>query len=144
MKISFVSYYQYEILIELGDEVFDLIDTCINEDETIDFALFNKAYGRFWLWVLGSYEFIRTLDQNSNCFPQVYKSVISELKKELSLIRMPFAKQEYRGEKNSKAESATLVSDVDVKEKDIFFQIKEVKLSAKGLINRFYNEMSRL
>jgi len=50
-----------------------------------------------WFWVLGAYEFFRTLDQNKRCFSARLQRDVTDLKTRLAIIRMPFAKQELRG-----------------------------------------------
>lgn len=48
----------------------------------------------FWIWVLGAYEVVRTMSQHKDCFSSEKQTAISELKKKLTTIRIPFAKQE--------------------------------------------------
>ncbi|WP_170506845.1 MULTISPECIES: ubiquitin-like domain-containing protein [Ruegeria] len=57
----------------------------------------SEYYDLFWLWVLGSYEVLRTMDQHSSCFSVEKQTEIKDLKKKLHKIRIPFAKQELRG-----------------------------------------------
>lgn len=59
---------------------------------------FQRVYGLFWLWVLGSYEVARTMDQNAmRCFSEGARARTAKMKRRLAEIRMPFAKQQLRG-----------------------------------------------
>ena len=59
---------------------------------------FERYYSFFWLWVLGAYECLRTMDQHRVCFSQRVQMKVTELKKKVAILRMPFAKQELQGE----------------------------------------------
>lgn len=56
-----------------------------------------RYYGLFWLWTLGAYEVVRTMDANSEkCFGEDARKRIKVVKGKLAEIRMPFAKQQLR------------------------------------------------
>lgn len=56
-----------------------------------------RAYDHFWFWVLGAYEVLRTMDQTNGCFAPEVKAKIIAAKRQIAPLRMPFAKQEFRG-----------------------------------------------
>ena len=59
---------------------------------------FGKYYALFWLWVLGAYEVLRTMSENEDCFDKATAKEISEQKRKIAKLRMPFAKQQLCGE----------------------------------------------
>jgi hypothetical protein len=58
---------------------------------------FQRTYSLFWLWILGAYEVTRVMDQHKDCFASHLQIKITTPKRLLAEIRMPFAKQELRG-----------------------------------------------
>ena len=54
-------------------------------------------YDYFWLWVLGAYEVLRTMDEKNSMFAENVAIRTRQLKIEIAKLRMPFAKQELRG-----------------------------------------------
>ncbi|WP_172329572.1 hypothetical protein [Mangrovicoccus sp. HB161399] len=55
---------------------------------------FARYTGPFWLWILGAYEVLRTIDRNGECLSRDLRQKIAEEKRHVAQIRMPFAKQE--------------------------------------------------
>lgn len=98
--ISFSSYthIQIDVLKRTGSEILAIADNLPNELGHVESGSFIKAYGLFWLWVLGAYEVVRTMDQHKENFTQPLQIRTSEMKRTLAIIRMPFAKQENRGD----------------------------------------------
>lgn len=95
IKFSHYTVFHVNYLRDLGGEI--NLKTDEFSCNIIDAKEFNNCYGKFWLWVLGAYEVIRTLDQNKVCFASSLQTRISEQKFVLAEIRMPFAKLELRG-----------------------------------------------
>lgn len=95
---------------------------------------FSETYYQFWLWVIGAYEVIRTMDQNGDQFTDGLKAQTKDLKQFLAEIRMPFAKQELRGKAGEpiKGENSVVGIDCDMK-----FCIRGQDYSAKDTIHRF-------
>ncbi len=61
---------------------------------------FNEYYDLFWLWTLGAYEVLRTMDQHKQCFGEETAAATNQMKKDVAKLRMPFAKQELAGKKD--------------------------------------------
>lgn len=57
-----------------------------------------KYYSLFWLWVLGAYEVLRTMSENDDCFDEATAEEIHRHKRNMSKLRIPFAKQQLSGE----------------------------------------------
>jgi hypothetical protein len=53
----------------------------------------------FWLWTLGAFECLRTMGQHKDCFESPLQDKLKEMKNKVALLRVPFAKQELKGEK---------------------------------------------
>ncbi|MEW8071669.1 MAG: hypothetical protein AB2788_21940 [Candidatus Thiodiazotropha endolucinida] len=101
---------------------------------------FNNTYYRYWLWVLGAYEIIRTMDENNECFVETMQVPIKELKIYLAKIRIPFAKQEIRGKKQ-RVYGELSVTGID---QDMFFEIEGQRYSATDAITRFKCMIERI
>ena len=135
-RFSMYSQFQAEYLIEIADDISIKIDDLLMIENTIDGANFKKTYGYITLWIFGSYELIRTLCQpKDDTFSDEFKVKILELKKDLSVVRVPLAKQERKG-KNVPASEQTYIKEFDFKNKDISFNIDNSK-SIKTLIGEF-------
>jgi len=81
---------QVRTLQDVGKELLSLLESTI-VPKSIDGASFNRAYGLFWLWVLGAYEVTRTMCQAKACFSRDLSMKLAGLKQRLSILRMPFA-----------------------------------------------------
>ena len=92
IKCSLYTVTQAQSLRAVGDEIIG-ISKGLN-DRGFDVQRINDL---FWLWVLGAYETVRTMDQHKECFAEPLQTKIYDKKVYLAKIRMPFAKQELRG-----------------------------------------------
>src|SRR5258705_7882429 len=126
---------QVRTLQNVGRELFSLLDFTIGS-EPIDGESFNRAYGLFWLWVLGAYEVTRAMCQVKACFSQELSMKLATLKKRLSILRMPFAKQEYQGEQTPINGEASVAS-LDMMQRDLCFEVKGVVVSVRDMVNEF-------
>jgi hypothetical protein len=135
--IGFSVYTQIQVrtLSAFGQEILDLLDSSMAEG-SMDGQAFNRAYGMFWLWLLGAYEVTRTMCQAKSCFTAELSTKLFGLKKRLSALRMPFAKQEYEKEKTPIKDEASAYG-VDTMRKDLRFEIKGTVLSVRDLISAF-------
>jgi len=135
--IRFSPYTQIQVrtLSEFGREILDLLDSSMAKG-SVDAQAFHRAYGMFWLWLLGAYEVTRTMCQAKSCFTAELATKLIALKKRLSALRMPFAKQEYEGQKIPiKAEAS--VRGVDTIGKDFKLEVNGTVLSVRDLISTF-------
>ena len=82
---------------ELGNEILCIITQSKVAERALDSTKMMHAYNLFWFWVLGAYEVLRTMDQHKECFTATVAIEINNLKKNLAVVRVPFAKQELRG-----------------------------------------------
>lgn len=132
---SVYTHIQVCTLSALGREILALFDSYIAEGSA-DAQAVNRAYGMFWLWLLGAYEVTRTMCQAKSCFTAELSTKLIALKKRLSALRIPFAKQEYEGRKIPiKAEAS--VCGVDTIGKDFKFEVNGTVLSVRDLISAF-------
>ena len=61
---------------------------------------FTEYYDLFWLWTLGAFEVVRTMHQHrKSCFGPDLHEPMEDVLSELTLLRVPFAKQERPGKK---------------------------------------------
>ena len=140
MIFSCYTHIQKEILDNLATEIIGLLENGIvvrgDNQVEVDGRIFKQVYGKFWLWILGAYEMVRTMDQAKSCFTKELFLKINELKKRLSLLRIPFAKQELAGKKQPIFAEPS-VSGVDKEAKDLKFMIGDQILTMRGMISEF-------
>lgn len=96
----------------------------------------NRGYGQFWLWVIGAYEIVRTMCQAERCFSPVLAAELKVLKRQLSVIRMPFAKQELPG-KSAPVRGEPSVYGIGHSPPDLKFKVNDQVISAQELISDF-------
>ncbi|TSE13456.1 hypothetical protein C1D09_003845 [Mesorhizobium intechi] len=94
LAFSLYTQAQADKLQRMRDEIEALMaDTGTNEV----FNEWQRATDFFWFFTLGAYEVLRTMDQHNRCFVPLVGSKITEMKRRIAPLRMPFAKQEYQG-----------------------------------------------
>lgn len=81
-------------------------------DGTMAWTDSKRYFAYFWLWVLGAYEVLRTMDENGHCFSESARQKIAEMKRKVAVLRIPFAKQQLRGEKKGKTKFHAEISAV--------------------------------
>lgn len=115
-------------MIQLGSEIGKALDKALDR-ESVDGESLNRAYGLFWLWVIGTYEVIRTMCQAKSCFSEEVYDRLDRFKKHIATLRVPFAKQEYQGRQVPiKAENSM---KLEVEARDIVFSVKEQRFAAR-------------
>ena len=82
---SVYTHVQVTTVRNLGREILEILDTAF-EPGIADGNNVNRAYGMFWLWVLGSYEIIRTMTQAESCFSNSLVAKLRSLKKKVSIL----------------------------------------------------------
>lgn len=142
VKFSVYTQIQSETISGLGQEILHTLDSAIrNQPGTAagiecNGSSIKHVYGQFWLWVLGAYEIVRTMERAGKCFSPALRDRLQGLKKELALIRMPFAKQELPGKKVA-VEGEPSICDVTETPPDLKFAIREKAISVRQLIEKF-------
>jgi hypothetical protein len=107
VRYSVYTHVQYLCLQKLMLDFCATLDVAIQREPSlqgeviVDVAGYNRSYGQAWLWVLGAYEVVRTMCQTPSCFSPPLAERLRALKKRLTLVRIPFAKQELAGTKES-------------------------------------------
>lgn len=139
IAFSVYTAIQVHTLNVLAREIFELLDSSMTAG-SVDGQGFNRAYGMFWLWVLGAYEVTRTMCQAKSCFSPKLATKLHELKNRLSKLRIPFAKQEYAGSHSGtgtpiKGEAS--IYGLDTSRKDLTFEVKGTVLSVRDLVGAF-------
>jgi hypothetical protein len=125
--ISADTQIQVDYLVKLGGEIDEKLRSytgVIND--------FDDTYGRFWLWLLGAYEVTRTLAQQADSLDPSFAKKLKELKRYLAEVRMPFAKQEYRGRAEKIGNDLCVVNF----QQDMEFIIDGKPVSARSVIDR--------
>jgi hypothetical protein len=135
---------QWETVRDLGQEVIQGLEKTITKGDgtastTVDGTGFQRSYGQFWLWVLGAYEIVRTMCQAEKCFSPRLNSELTKLKKRLSTIRVPFAKQELPGRRKKRVPvggepSVFAIGDSPC---DLTYKVDDQEISARKLIAEF-------
>ena len=92
IKFSLYTVTQAQSLRAVGDEIVGLSKELNDRGFNVQ-----RVNDLFWLWVLGAYETVRTMDQHKECFSEPLQAKIYDQKIHLAKIRIPFAKQELRG-----------------------------------------------
>ena len=132
---------QIQIVHSFGDEILDTLDNSIKEDKNGNKSVhnFSLIYGHFWLWVLGTFEILRTAVSAKPCFSTSAYSALSEFKNKLVKLRVPFTKQQYAGRKEVISGEASITS-IDTSKKDFQFQVEDEAYWIREIILEF-NEL---
>ncbi len=139
---SIYTHIQVQILRHLGNEIIALLDNGINSNQ-VDGEMFNSVYGKFWLWVLGTFEVTRTMVQAKSCFEDRLFNTLKSFKGKVSQLRVPFAKQEYPGAKTPIRNEASIFG-VDSLRKDLSFRVKDQTFSIRDMLAEFDGIISSL
>lgn len=136
MRFSTYSQVQIEALRRLSAEIRELLDNSISEG-AMDAPGFQRTYGLFWLWVLGSYEMTRTLSEYKECFSERFQVEIAKFKGSISVLRIPFAKQQFQGRGRRPISGEASVYGSDSTKKDLSFQIDGKKIWVRSMLAEF-------
>ncbi|MFV2052229.1 hypothetical protein [Aliiroseovarius sp. YM-037] len=141
--IAFSSYtfQQAEALCRAGEKLNEISNSWQSTDQGRVIHNFTEYADMFWFWVLGAYEVTRTMKQHADiCFSAKIASEIRRLNKLLSILRVPFAKQELRGNKGTISNELSAykfnkgaVFEVGGQELDSYELIEEVCDFLKGI-----------
>lgn len=98
MAFSLYLSGRVNVLLALKEEILWHLDEGFSAAR-VDGRHVERAESLMWLWMLGSYEIVRTMCQAKGCFSDRALNELVPLKKTLSLVRMPAAKMEKAGKK---------------------------------------------
>ena len=136
-RFSIYTHEQIRTLTTLALELTSLLDASM-QDGCCEAPAYIRAYGLFWLWILGAYEVTRTMCQADSCFSPSATQSLKSFKKKIAELRIPFAKQEYatRGRK-APIRSEASVWRISTSTKDLLFEVKGIEFSVRGLMREF-------
>jgi hypothetical protein len=142
LKFSQYTQIQRDILGKVGKEIERILDSCIGNDG-YDAAELHRAYGFFWLWVLGAFEVTRTMASAKKCFkPNVLRSVL-DFKEQLVILRAPFSKQELRGRRTPVFGELNIYG-IDPERKDFSFEIEGKVIYVREVMAEFEKLMESI
>ena len=141
LKFSLYTATQVETLKAFGKELLGDFDAGVTYSEETKQPIFERklvsdGYAKFWLWLLGAYEVVRTMAQAPECFSPNLVEELRKLKKRLSKIRMPFAKQEIAGQ-DVPVYNELSIADVEANPADLVFVVQSERISARSLVEDF-------
>jgi hypothetical protein len=136
--IAFSHYLsgRVNVLMHIADEVIENLDDGFGTD-FIHGGKVTRAETLMWLWILGAYEVVRTMCQAKRCFSQTALVQLHQLKKQLSVVRMPAAKMEEAGVKIPVSSDRSAVGWVAAR-KDLMVNSPDAAdVSARALLDDF-------
>lgn len=136
VRFSPYSQVQIETVQKLSAELIQNLDQGI-QGHQIDGQTFQCIYGDFWLWVLGAYEVTRTMSEYKNCFSGCLNTAVSTFKRSISILRIPFAKQQFMGHDKRPINGEASVYKFDLEKKDLAFEVEGKVVWMRELINEF-------
>lgn len=134
--VNIVKNLGKEILSELSDK-----PSKKDESKTVKREVWEST-DKFWLFVLSSYEVLRTLCQNKNCFKENMAEKICCYKKIINEIRIPFAKLEVAGKKEIPVYYENCIYSIS--NYDFCYKIKTKIVSARELITGYLSLMDEI
>ena len=134
-RFSVFTQIQVEEIQRLTTDIKDLLEKSISGN-TVDSLGFQRIYGSFWLWILGTYEITRTMSQHIQCFSETCMARIVNYKQKAAILRMPFAKQEPQG-KSQPIKGELSICNTNFQTKDMAFNVGESDVWMRDLISEF-------
>lgn len=137
LKFSVYTQVQIQQLTMVSDEIMGILDRNTVGGIVVHW---HRSYGLFWLWVLGAYEVIRTMDEHKQCFSEPLRQKVGGLKEELAKVRIPFAKQQFarkKGYKDRAIGSEPSVVGFGEENKDLLFEIEGNSVSCRNMLKQF-------
>lgn len=136
-RFSLYTHLQAVTLIELGVSIKEQFDKMICEKNIVDMSS-GDPYGNIWLWVIGVYEVTRTMADPKwkHSWRESKYSEILEFKQRIANLRVPFAKQEHRG--NEKAiDGESSIAGIDFESKSYLYEVDGQVFNVRDEIDRF-------
>lgn len=97
-KYSFYAHGRVQLLMEVRGEILKELDLTFQDLKVLRFENLRRAESLSWLWVLGAYEVVRTMEQAERCFSLRAQHSLRRMKRQLKAVRMPSAKMEQPGQ----------------------------------------------
>lgn len=138
IRFSVYSHMQATVVRDLGVEIIQLLDANIVVDHGLR-KVTNTAiwHGKLWLWVVGTFEVIRTMDQHSSCFSERLAKDVAAFKRRIAAVRVPFTKQEIAGSNGKAIQADGSISGIDFEAKDVHHEINGQTVSMRALMTDF-------
>lgn len=133
-NFSIYTDIQAKTVRDLGQQVCELLDVSLAEPGILTGDL--SFYGQFWLWVVAAFEVIRTMAEAHNCFTQEVQERLLAYKRHLAKLRVPFAKQELRGDKGYVGNEPSMYG-FNFAARDVLFRVGADTFGARELIEGF-------
>lgn len=139
-RFSIYTDSQSKIVLRIGDEILANLEGWRSPNNATDIM---RVHNDFWLWVLASYEVVRTMAQCRRCFSPRLTDEILQLRDRLRVVRVPFAKQELpllKGQKPKDAEavySELSMSGIYRDPPDVKYRVRGEEVSGRGLVEHF-------
>jgi len=143
MAFSFYLSGRNNLLLATLDEIIENLDNGFSAEVINQGGAIQKASDLMWFWTLGAYEVIRTISQAKDCFSDRFSKRIIDLKKDLSIARMPSAKMEKRGFRQA-VNSNRSPDGWNIEGKDLLIGDPDDFLSARNLLQKYDEVMSSL
>ena len=140
IAFSWLTHTQVATVNSLGAKLIRKLSNMLREEGVVDGPSFVAVYGLFWVWVLAAFEVTRTMSGARACFSAPALAQLVVLKKQLILLRAPFAKQELPGV-HRRIRGETSVHGVDFRKRDLRFVVSGKTIFARDLILAFRRTM---
>lgn len=102
-----------------------------------------KSYGYIALWILGSYEFARTLKSNEKFFEENEFLCIKEFHDKMKTLRIPLSKQEYKND-GGICNQDQFINSFDKERKDFLFKVKDEIFYYKEIYQNFLDMLEKI
>ena len=136
IAFSFFLAGRVHVLFDVAGEIIENLDQGFLE-APVNGDRIARAESLMWLWILGTYEVVRTMCQAKDCFSERALDQLMQFKKTLSSVRMPAAKMEKAGRKVPVSSNRS-ASGWDVAGKDLFINDPEsIDVRARSLLQEF-------
>lgn len=134
---SFYLAGRVSVLCSFGDEITHNLDKGFS-GTYIDGGCIERAESLMWFWLLGAYEVVRTMHQSKICFSEQLLQELVPLKKMLASVRMPAAKMEKPGKKETVTSNRS-PTGWDVANRDLLVNDPEDSqgISARRILSEF-------
>lgn len=142
-RFSVYSHIQAQAVQSLSTELIHHLDCSITEGK-VDGQGFQRIYGLFWLWVLVAYEITRTMSEYKKCFSGRLNDEVSSFKRSISVLRIPFAKQQFQGRDRRPISGEASVYGFDLEKKDLSFEIEGTVVWLRSLLAEFEHLMQSI
>lgn len=134
-RYSFYANGRMQLLESIATEILAELDRAFADDVVLHQHL-ARAEALSWLWLLGSYEVVRTMCQAKKCFSERAGQALQELKRLLGRVRMPAAKMEKSG-KREPVTSNRSAAGVSAPTRDLLLGDPNAPESLRHLLERF-------